>query len=269
MDPSFRNSGAVVKFRAESTAVFNPQYSALTGYEKIYPQPYGPFPMFSDGADEILGGSQACTCRSSYFDVDPYGRLFIPNGVTCQVYIADNAGNNIAVFGRYGNTDSRGGLPGPGELVPGTGIPLAWPTSVAASEDFVYVADLINARLVRVQMAYDADNLPGLTLHGTDVAVNQASVSRPLPRMASVPNPFNSVSALTVALDLKSAVSLSVHDIRGRLVRTLASGTLGAGVHGFVWDARDNSNRRVPAGLYIYRLSAGGKARSLKTILTE
>jgi flagellar hook assembly protein FlgD len=118
-------------------------------------------------------------------------------------------------------------------------------------------------------MAYDADNLPGLTLHGTDVAINQAPISRPLPRMASMPNPFHSVSALTVALDSKSAVSLSVHDIRGRLVRTLASGTLGAGVHGFVWDARDHSNRRVPAGLYIYRLSTGGKARSLKTILKE
>ena len=49
----------------------------------------------------------ACACVKPRFDVDPYGRLYIPNGITFTVSVRDNAGNDIASFGQYGNFDCQ------------------------------------------------------------------------------------------------------------------------------------------------------------------
>jgi flagellar hook assembly protein FlgD len=40
-------------------------------------------------------------------------------------------------------------------------------------------------------------------------------------------------------------------------VRSLALGTLEAGIHAVVWDGRDDQGTRVANGVYLYRLSAG------------
>jgi hypothetical protein len=207
-----------------------------------------------------------CTCRSSQFDVDPYGRLFIPNGVSCQVYMVDNAGNTISAFGQYGNTDARGGLSGPGQTSSKPDIPLAWPTSVAASEDFVYVADAVNARLACVQMVYAIDNFPGLTEHNTVVEKGKPRENLAL---TSAPNPFNPESRIRVSLPAASSINLEVYDISGRRVRTLASENLSTGVHCFIWDAKDNAGRNVSAGLYVYKLTAGKRVMVERTVLAK
>lgn len=271
-DRAFLNSGAVVKFHRDSNAIFSPVTGALSGHERVYPQPFGPFTKPANGQDPLGLGDAACNCRNSYFDVDPYGRLYIPNGVACKVYIADNAGNTIAAMGDYGNPDSRGGLPGPagGVTYAEPAIPLAWPTSVGASEDFVYIADAVNARLVRVQMVYALDNIPDLTRHGQGVAADK--VGAPLvgaPTLAAEPNPFNPESRIRVTLPAAAHVSLGVYDMNGRLVRTLASGKFGKGIHQFTWNAMDAAGSTVSAGVYLYRLTAGKQVRILKAVLVR
>ncbi len=86
------------------------------------------------------------------FAVDGYGRLYYPNGLLPQVSVIDNAGNRVLRFGTWGNRDSLGGLPG--DLVPTTDIPLAWPNSVEADDDFIYVSDMLNARLLRLRKTF-------------------------------------------------------------------------------------------------------------------
>ena len=56
-----------------------------------------------------------------------------------------------ACVGRYGNQDS-----GPAGRVKKPPIPLAWPTYVAVSDDHAYVNDTVNLRVVRVKLAYHA-----------------------------------------------------------------------------------------------------------------
>jgi len=88
-----------------------------------------------------------CRCRQPMFQVDGFGRLFIPNAVTCSVGVVDNAGNLITRFGRYGNIDSTGAA----------GIPLGWPEAVGVSKKAVYVADVLNRRIVRARKTYAAE----------------------------------------------------------------------------------------------------------------
>lgn len=64
----------------------------------------------------------------------------------------DNEGNPILAFGTYGNRDSLGGLPG--DLVKTKDFPLAWPNSVDATDDYIYVSDMMNARLLRIEKQY-------------------------------------------------------------------------------------------------------------------
>jgi hypothetical protein len=253
-DYYFNNeSGSVVKFAAGTTGAMTG--GVVTGAAKIYAQPFGSFT--GDGGD-------CCTCTNPRFDVDPYGRLYIPNGTTSTITVVDNTGNEIMKFGKYGNTDSRGVLPGPGLTLSSTDIPIAWPSSVAASENYIYVGDGVNARLVRVKMDYTLDNMPPLVTR----VEKHSTVIDPLAITAS-PNPFKPLSAIRVTLPASGNVRLCVYDMGGRLVRTVAEGRRDQGVHHFEWRGDDETGKPVSAGIYLYRLTAENKVVTVRTILSK
>ena len=77
------------------------------------------------------------------------GRIYYPTNIELRVSVMDNAGNEILHFGTYGNRDSMGGLPG--DKIPTKGIPLAFPNSVDATDNYIYVADMVNLRLLRLR----------------------------------------------------------------------------------------------------------------------
>lgn len=104
---------------------------------KIYDIHYGPL------------GPQSRTPR---FGVDGFGRIYYPTALLPQVSVIDNEGNPLLAFGAYGNRDSLGGLPG--DLVSTKDIPLAWPNSVDATDDFIYVSDILNVRLLRIAKTF-------------------------------------------------------------------------------------------------------------------
>jgi len=81
----------------------------------------------------------------------------------------------------------------------------------------------------------------------------------PAARLAAArPAPFR--ASTTLAFDLASAgeAKLEVFNLRGARVRTLASGWHEAGRSEVVWHGEDEVGRRVPAGVYLVRLQAGG-----------
>ena len=81
--------------------------------------------------------------------MDGYGRIYYPTNILPRVTVIDNAGNEILRFGTYGNRDSMAGLPD--DRVPTKGIPLAFPNSVDATDNYIYVADMVNLRLLRLR----------------------------------------------------------------------------------------------------------------------
>lgn len=145
-----RATGSVLKFGPEGGQRLNlkpdvkPPETAVMGFEgmkQIYPG-LAPFSQWRcDGS---------CVCSKPRFDVDEFGRLYIPNAITFSVTVTDNAGNRLATFGRYGNFDAQG--PGSGE--PSPPIPMGWPTNAGVAGDHVYVADVLNHRVVRVDIDY-------------------------------------------------------------------------------------------------------------------
>ncbi|MCB9516107.1 MAG: T9SS type A sorting domain-containing protein [Candidatus Latescibacteria bacterium] len=91
--------------------------------------------------------------------------------------------------------------------------------------------------------------------------------SPPYPMLgANYPNPFNPSTTIPFSLDAPATVSVSVLDVTGRLVTTLArEQDYPAGRHELLWAGRDGVGRAMPSGVYLYRLEtpAGATARPM------
>jgi len=85
----------------------------------------------------------------------------------------------------------------------------------------------------------------------------------------NAPNPFNPRTTIDFALPRDMDVRLTVHDLRGRLVRTLRSGSLPAGPHAVVFDGTGDDGRRLASGTYVYRLQAGDELVSRRLTLVK
>ena len=94
-----------------------------------------------------------CQCESTRFDLDEFGRLYVPDLYRFRVTVLDGAGNEVAHFGGYGNRDAKG---------EGTDIPLAMGLAVAATDRHIYVGDIVNQHVVRVRLTYAAESTCGV-----------------------------------------------------------------------------------------------------------
>ncbi|HUS90424.1 MAG TPA: hypothetical protein VM695_01195 [Phycisphaerae bacterium] len=145
--------GSVLKFgpgggrRLKLRADERPPEGAVMGFEGVR----AVYPGLAPFSQWRCAGS--CVCTKPRFDVDEFGRLAIPNAITFSVRILDNAGNELLRFGHYGNYDARG----PGSAEPRPAVPLGWPTNVAVIGDRVFVADVLNHRIARVDLTFAAE----------------------------------------------------------------------------------------------------------------
>ncbi len=108
----------------------------------------------------------------------------------------------------------------------------------------------------------DRDGFPGgpraLVYVEPEQAVSTPPATDTRPTMTVAPNPFNPRTAVVYELPEASVVSLTIVDLRGRVVRTLSSGrSRAAGVHEIVWDGRSDQGRTVASGVYFARLTTG------------
>lgn len=89
-----------------------------------------------------------CFCETTRFDIDPYGWLFVPDVFRFCVVVLDANGNELTRLGAYGNMDSRG----PDSPVAEPALTFGWPLSVECARDRLYVADLVNRRVVAANL---------------------------------------------------------------------------------------------------------------------
>jgi len=81
------------------------------------------------------------------------------------------------------------------------------------------------------------------------------------------PNPFASEATIRFTLPRECNVDLRIFDASGRQVRVLRQGPETEGVHALTWDGRDDAGNRLPAGIYWYKLAAGGFVETRKVVL--
>ncbi len=78
------------------------------------------------------------------------------------------------------------------------------------------------------------------------------------------PNPFNPTTKMSFVIGHSSLASLKVFDVLGREVETLVNEVKAPGMHDVTFNAE-----RLPSGVYVYRLTAGGKSASRRMLLMK
>ncbi len=78
------------------------------------------------------------------------------------------------------------------------------------------------------------------------------------------PNPFNPLTVISFSMATEGNAHLAIYDVRGQLVKELAAGSFGPGVHSFTWNATDN-----PSGVYFYRLETRDVTETRKMIMLK
>ncbi len=103
-----------------------------------------------------------------------------------------------------------------------------------------------------------------------DVVDGDAPASLTLALEQNVPNPFNPTTRIAYHVPSGVAeIGLRVHDVTGRLVRTLVEGAVEPGRHAVAWDGRDERGAPVASGVYFVRLSAGERSSAKKILLLK
>ena len=78
------------------------------------------------------------------------------------------------------------------------------------------------------------------------------------------PNPFQLSTLISYSLPQATDVTLSIHDITGRLVATLVNETQQPGTRQVRWHRKNN-----PSGVYFYRLEAGESVAARKMVVVD
>jgi len=106
----------------------------------------------------------------------------------------------------------------------------------------------------------------GLTPGGSSVEFDTAKDE--IPKRFSVsqnfPNPFNPSTTIQFALPKASHVKVTIYDVKGRRVETLADRGYGAGIHKLVWEPRS-----IASGAYYYRIEAGQLVETRRMTLVK
>ncbi|MCF7808221.1 MAG: choice-of-anchor D domain-containing protein [Candidatus Marinimicrobia bacterium] len=80
------------------------------------------------------------------------------------------------------------------------------------------------------------------------------------------PNPFNPTTTLRYELPEVADVSLTIYDIKGRMVSTMTELGQSAGTYEVQWHGTDDYGQPVSTGVYIARIQAGNYSNSIKML---
>jgi hypothetical protein len=111
-------------------------------------------------------------------------------------------------------------------------------------------------------LAYGAGKVYRLT--GPATAVEPPSVPVAFGLDQNYPNPFNPSTEIAYRVPGSGPVRVSVHDLLGREIAVLVDEAKSPGTHEVTFDASG-----LPSGVYLCRLSAGGRSEARRMLLVK
>ncbi len=118
--------------------------------------------------------------------------------------------------------------------------------------------------------AHNHDPEDSLGCHGVGFMLDRLRVGVPLETqvsdepvyatrlLAPSPNPFNPTTTVAYSVASPGRVTLRVHDLAGRVVRTLVDVSHDAGEFNVIWDGRTDTGYRSASGVYFVRMTTAG-----------
>ncbi|MEK7348400.1 MAG: FlgD immunoglobulin-like domain containing protein [Candidatus Eisenbacteria bacterium] len=133
--------------------------------------------------------------------------------------------------------------------------------------DATYVRKTIEARLVALGLVNQLvpcqvtaySNLRGRQFQGFGylrIAANNLA-GQVVRVEQNAPNPFNPVTKIKFAVAKPGFVNVRIYNVRGELVKTIASGNYGTGSHDATWDGSTRTGAKASGGVYFAKASVG------------
>ena len=132
------------------------------------------------------------------------------------------------------------------------------------SEDDELLGDLQN-----VSDAYLNIKLFLIPVNTVKIIENKDIIPQLIKLYQNYPNPFNPVTSLRYDLPEDGLVNITVYDMMGRIVKTLVNSSQTAGYKSIRWNATNDRNEPVSAGLYLYTIQAGEFRQTKKMVLLK
>ncbi len=85
--------------------------------------------------------------------------------------------------------------------------------------------------------------------------------------LSNFPNPFNPTTTIKFSIQNDSKIELTIYNIKGEKIKTLAHSVFNKGDHSILWNGVDESNKLVSSGIYLYKLKVNGKTEAMKKCL--
>jgi YVTN family beta-propeller protein len=224
--------------------------------------------------DEVLEVDVAGLTVSRRFAVgdDPWGLDITADGtrlvVTCEdsaeIMIVDLASGDVVAIGLDASADPRDV-----DILDDAHLAYVAGGTATDHQSPLYVVDLQEASVIDVLDGPGTNaNVVAVQaqMHGTTASVETPGAEAVID---VYPNPFNPRSTVSWQLDAATVGTITVHDLAGRHLRTLARGTLAAGRHAVTWDGRDTTGRAVPSGTYLVTMRAGTMSVTRKLVLAR
>ena len=96
-----------------------------------------------------------------------------------------------------------------------------------------------------------------------------ASIPEAYSLQQNYPNPFNPTTQIRYGLKENTYVSINIYNLMGKHIKSFINIVQDAGYQSIVWNATDRSGQPVPAGMYIYSITAGDFRQTRKMMLLK
>ena len=104
-------------------------------------------------------------------------------------------------------------------------------------------------------------------LEEIQVSVNDHQISEINYNLQNFPNPFNPSTTINFSIQIDSIIKLSIYNIKGQKIKTLANEEFTKGDYSIIWDGNNQSGKSVSSGVYYYIMKVDGKIKAIKKCL--
>jgi hypothetical protein len=231
---------------------------------------------YSDPANPVLASTFKTVCAASPFDAscDQRGTYSVHNAIVETFTEATTEGvevrtkaylswysDGVLVLAYNPAETARYHREGPEFEAENGGIQDVWGIYKVPGEPWIYASDRNGGLYVLKELGR------GTGKKAEEQVELVASASYLLEQ--NRPNPFNPSTTIVYSVPQEQHVDLVIHDVAGRLVRTLVSAQMPAGRHEIVWDGTNTQGTRVGSGIYFYTLRARDFSARRKLVMIQ
>tara|TARA_A100001011_G_scaffold377036_1_gene440272 strand:- start:816 stop:2180 length:1365 start_codon:yes stop_codon:yes gene_type:complete len=116
---------------------------------------------------------------------------------------------------------------------------------------------------------FDGELLEGISAFDNSNALVEKNDSFILNNIYNYPNPFNPITTLRYDLPDEGLVKITIYDMAGRIIKNLVANNQSSGPKSVRWNGKDNFNKPVNTGVYLYQIKTDNFTQTSKMLLLK